>query len=217
MMSVIRLSRAMLFVFVVLFVAGTALAKPKHGGGRGNGGGKCDGPCTQPSSQRCEDQATEPVSLKRGATAALTAAEKESLLAMRREEKLAQDVYVTLGGKYDLRVFSNIAASEVRHQQAVAGLLEKYGIADPVAKLGVGEFDDPAVKALYDQFVARGSQSLVNALQVGVDIELLDIADLKAALKTVKKADIISVYENLLAGSENHLAAFKRVLSSQQR
>lgn len=215
MVSRFPLIRATLVVLVVTLVAGTALAKPKHGGGRGNGGGQCDGPCRQPCTRPCDDQATEPVSLKRGGQVALTAAERESLLAMRREEKLAHDVYVTLGAKYPLRIFSNIAASEVRHEQAVAGLLEKYGIADPVAGLGVGEFDDPAVKALYDRFVARGNESLVAALQVGVEIETLDIADLQAALKIVKKADIVSVYENLLAGSQNHLAAFRRVLANQ--
>lgn len=217
MMSRSQPLRAALVVLVVTLVAGTVLAKPKHGGGRGNGGGRCDDPYPQPSTRPCGEQATEPVSLQRGSRGALTAAEKQSLLAMRREEKLAHDVYVTLGATYNLRVFANISESEVRHQQAVAGLLEKYGVPDPVGQLGVGEFDDPAVKALYDQFVARGKESLTAALQVGVEIETMDIADLQAALKIVKKADIISVYENLLAGSQNHLAAFQRVLANQKR
>lgn len=207
--------RVVLVLLVVTLVAGVAMAKPKHGGNRG-GGGKCDDPCTQPCTRPCESAVTEPVSLQRGAQANLTNAERESLLAMRREEKLAHDVCVALGAKFNHRIFSNIAGSELRHEQAVAGLLDKYGVPDPVRNLPVGKFDDPSVQALYDQYVARGSASLSAALQVGVDIETLDIADLQATLNIVKKPDIVSVYENLLAGSQKHLAAFQRVLAAQK-
>jgi hypothetical protein len=207
---------AVVVVLVSLF-AGAALAKSKHGGGRGNGGGKCDNPCTQPTVRPCESEITEPVNFERGSRSKLTDVERNSLLAMRREEKLAHDVYVALGAKFNQRIFTKISGSELRHQEMVAGLLDKYGVANPVRNLPAGKFDDPAVQALHDQFVARGSVSLQAALQVGVDIETMDIADLQAALKVVKKTDIISVYENLLAGSQNHLAAFQRVLAAQKR
>ena len=42
-----------------------------------------------------------------------------------------------------LRVFSNIAASEQKHTDAVAALLDAYGLEDPTIGNGVGEFIDP--------------------------------------------------------------------------
>lgn len=50
----------------------------------------------------------------------LTQEEAASLLFMREEEKLARDVYLTLGGLYPIPVFQNIAQSEVQHMAAVA-------------------------------------------------------------------------------------------------
>ena len=45
--------------------------------------------------------------------------EKAGLLFMRKEEKLARDVYLVLFDKWGLRVFENIAQSEQRHMDAV--------------------------------------------------------------------------------------------------
>ena len=51
----------------------------------------------------------------------------EMLVAMREEEKLARDVYLTLGEKWDEGVFG-IAESEKRHLSAMKGLLDRFGI-----------------------------------------------------------------------------------------
>ncbi len=134
--------------------------------------------------------------------------EAASLLFMREEEKLAHDVYVTLYDQWGLRVFSNIAASEQKHTDAVAALLEAYGLEDPTAGNGVGEFTNPALQALYDELVAQGSVSAAEALKVGVAIEELDISDLEQRIAETDNADIQLLYSNLLAGSENHLRAF---------
>ena len=74
---------------------------------------------------------------------------------------------------------------------------------------------DPRLQALYDQLVAGGSVSLVEALKVGAAIEEIDIIDLQAALALVDNRDIRLVYENLLSGSRNHLQAFVRALQQQ--
>ena len=50
--------------------------------------------------------------------------EKESLTLMRQEEKLARDVYLTLGENYDLPVFTNIPRSEQRHMDQMGELLD---------------------------------------------------------------------------------------------
>ncbi|MFZ2964742.1 MAG: DUF2202 domain-containing protein [Rhodoglobus sp.] len=132
-----------------------------------------------------------------------------SLLFIIEEEKLAYDVYVTLGGLWGSNIFANIAASETTHQELVLPLLEARAIADPRSS-EVGVFTDPELQALYDDLIARGSASLAEAMQVGILIEEKDIADLTAAIAAEDEVDVISVYERLLAGSENHLASFQR-------
>ena len=86
-------------------------------------------------------------------------------------------------------------------------MIDRYGLTDlDLSELGI--FTNPDLQALYNQVVARGSQSLAEALSVGAAIEEIDILDLKERLAQTDNADIQIVYENLLAGSENHLRAF---------
>ncbi|MEN8254688.1 MAG: DUF2202 domain-containing protein [Verrucomicrobiota bacterium] len=138
----------------------------------------------------------------------LTAAEANDLLFMREEEKLARDVYVTFYAKWNARVFNNISQSEQRHMDAILGLLNTYGLDDPA--LGAGEFSDTELQTLHDNLVADGLQFKLDALMVGALIEEVDIEDIVEAMKRTDKSDILAVYGNLLAGSENHLNAFVR-------
>ncbi|WP_448811855.1 DUF2202 domain-containing protein [Agromyces bauzanensis] len=132
-----------------------------------------------------------------------------ALLFLIEEEKLAHDVYVTLGDQWGSNIFTNIADSETTHQELVAPLLDARGIADP-RSTEVGVFTDPDLQALYDDLMARGSTSLAEAIQVGIVIEEKDITDLSAAIAAEDEADVVSVLERLLAGSENHLRSFER-------
>ena len=91
---------------------------------------------------------------------------------------------------------------------AIKTLLDRYGITDPAAGKGVGEFTNLEIKILYDALIDRGDDSLVEALRVGVDIEDMDIDDLEEALLSAKHRDIKKVYTNLMNGSYNHLDAF---------
>ena len=139
------------------------------------------------------------------------------LAFMREEEKLAHDVYALFGLMYvdqhpGSNVFTRIAASEQRHTDAVLGLLESYGLPDP-ALADPGVFRDEELQALYNTLVAVGSEGLTQALGVGVVIEQKDLDDLVAAIElSLAYPDIVRVYSNLLASSENHLAAFNKVL-----
>lgn len=146
------------------------------------------------------------------ASTTISDAEKQDLLTMVREEKLARDIYSAMFTKWGSRIFKNISASEQRHFDAVSSLLTRYQIANPVAALPAGKFDDPAVQALYGKLIAEGNASLKSAMNVGVQIEKLDIADLQSAIARTTAADIKTVYSNLLNGSQNHLAAYTRQL-----
>ncbi len=148
-------------------------------------------------------------------TGELSTTEIAGLTFMREEEKLARDVYLTLGDLWGSQTFSNIARSEQTHMDAIGTLLDRYGIADPTAGNAIGEFTDPTLQALYDQLAVLGSQSLVDALTVGAIIEETDIADLIDELAAVEHSDIQRVYQNLEKGSENHLRAYVSTLQRQ--
>ncbi len=141
----------------------------------------------------------------------LDADEVAALLYMREEEKLAHDVYVTMYVQWGNSIFNNIAAAEQTHTDSVLQLMALYGIADPAADNGVGEFVNSDLQALYDDLVAQGSQSLTEALLGGGLIEETDILDLQASIADTSHADIQLVYQNLLSGSENHLRSFASV------
>jgi hypothetical protein len=144
----------------------------------------------------------------------LSAEESAALLYMREEEKLAHDVYVTLYAQWNLPVFQNISQSEQTHTEAVKALLDRYGLDDP-ASSDLGVFTNPDLQVLYSELVARGSQSLAEALKVGAAIEEIDILDLQSRLAQADNADIQHVFNNLMNGSYNHLRAFVSMLNTQ--
>jgi hypothetical protein len=144
----------------------------------------------------------------------LTEDEVYWLTYMREEEKLARDVYLELSKMWGSRIFTNIAASEQTHMDAIKKLLIKYGIEDPVLA-DLGKFANPDLQDLYESLMERGSISLLEALKVGVIIEVTDLADLKEGIDTSTHKDIKTVYNNLLEGSLNHLAAFNSNLEKR--
>ena len=142
----------------------------------------------------------------------LSSVECEGLVFTREEEKLARDVYAALE-QYDSS-FANIRASEQTHMDAVATLLTRYGVDDPVAGNAIGEFTNPTLQQLYGTLVERGSHSLQAALAVGVEIEELDINDIEESSESVTHDDILDTYDNLTRGSRNHLRTFYEKLIS---
>jgi hypothetical protein len=145
--------------------------------------------------------------------AALEPGTASALQTLSVDEKLAHDAYVVLGGKYDAVLFDNIAESETRHQEAVAGLLTKHGVTNPTAGDALGVFDDTAVQTRYNDLITRGSGSLQAALEVGVLIEESQIRTLTGILATTVPKDVRQVSTNLLDASRNHLAAFQAAVA----
>lgn len=138
----------------------------------------------------------------------LTGEEIDGLLYMIEEEKLARDVYLMLDEQWDLRVLENISRAEQTHMDSVARVLSAHDIDNPALNSEIGEFTNPELQALYDDLIAAGSQSVADALRVGLTIEETDILDLQAYVADTDEADIQQLYTNLLKGSSNHLRAF---------
>jgi hypothetical protein len=157
--------------------------------------------------------------------------ESSHLIFMREEEKLARDVYITLGIKYpQLAVFGNISKSEETHTCAVCDKLTRYGIEDPVVNDNVGVFSGEEFGGYfsekYQQLVEMGSGDELAALFVGALIEELDMQDINYCPEAIVKADngindsnscgkvytdnddILRLYEALLEGSKDHLRAY---------
>ena len=148
-----------------------------------------------------------------GQAAALTDDEKYWMTYMREEEKLARDVYLSLGSRWNIPIFLNIAQSEQTHMDSVKTLLDRYGLPDPAEGKGQGKFTNQDLQRLHDDLIAQGNASSVEALRAGVFIEETDIADLNRAIASTTHNDIENVYRNLLQGSMNHLNAFESNLA----
>lgn len=173
----------------------------------------------KPSSESTPIQSTSPApkasaspkapTIDKGVTPADVTAQQLAYLI--EEEKLAHDVYQAMFDRWGARVFGNILKSEQTHQSQVLAVMNAHNISDPrIATIGV--FKNVDLQALYNELIAKGSKSAVDAYEVGVAIEVLDIEDLTKMLATAKDADVIAMMENLRRGSENHLRAFNKQL-----
>jgi hypothetical protein len=150
-------------------------------------------------------------------TVTLTDEQLDTLVYIYQEEKVARDVYITLGDIYSNQtVFANIQESEQEHIDKAEILCDRYGAdTSGIVEENVGEFVLPVLQELYDTLVASGSQSELGALMVGEYIELTDIDDLEEAAEGMP-SDVVSTYENLKEGSLNHLAAFRDAIDAYQ-
>ncbi len=143
---------------------------------------------------------------------------KEEIFYIYQEEKVARDVYITLGEVYpDENTFAMIQLSEQKHIDAVARLCDTYDIYTlhvDLSEDGVGIFELESLQKLYDSLIIQGKIDLREALYVGKDIEVLDINDIEAAKEGMPE-DVVRVFDNLLKGSQNHLEAFERAIERE--
>jgi len=134
--------------------------------------------------------------------------EAATLTFMREEEKMARDMYLNMSDLWDSALFRNIAASEQRHMDAVAALLDKYGLPDPADPNAIGWYADGALQQLFDDLSARAQTAYQVALLVAALIEEVDIEDNRNAILETDNSDLQQLYANLLRGSRNHLRAY---------
>ena len=149
-------------------------------------------------------------------TIEMTDEQKDELFFIYQEEKVARDVYITLGKLYpNENTFASIQLSEQRHIDSARGLCEKYDVSiEGVDEDSVGNFVLPVLQELYDTCVAEGQKSLLDALKVGELIEITDIDDLEHA-SVGMPADVVNVFENLKEGSLSHLDAFTAAIARE--
>jgi len=191
-MTTLRLLATTLLVASLAATPLTALA----GNGKGNGG--------RPATAGASTTALVP----------LNQDEIDTLLWMREEEKLARDVYIKMTEKYTAEIFSNIAAAEQKHFDAIGRKLALYDVPD-VALPAVGAFYDQRLQKLYDDLVKEGLVGYVEALLVGVAIEETDMLDLSDAIDETDSRPLKKTYSHLLIGSQHHLDSFIKLLEKE--
>lgn len=145
-------------------------------------------------------------------TTELSNQEKEDLLFMWEEEKLARDVYLALGKRYGVKVFNNISGSEQAHMDSIKHLLKQVNLEVPVDETLTGNFQNSDISNLYLELLQRGNLSLDEAYQVGLDIENLDIEDLSKRINMTNDPGVKDVYNKLLSASFKHKSAFEKNL-----
>ncbi|ADK79643.1 DUF2202 domain-containing protein [Sediminispirochaeta smaragdinae] len=143
--------------------------------------------------------------------ASLSQSEREGILLMHEEEKLAHDLYEALYEAWNIPIFANIAKSEASHMEWVKLLITRYALEEPGSE-APGEFDNKHLKQLYEELLDEGTLSLASAFEVGATVEDLDIFDLERLLQESDNKDIKIVYQNLNKGSRNHLRSFNAQL-----
>jgi len=152
-----------------------------------------------------------------------------TLSYMGNEERLAYDVYNRLYTQWGTQQFTNIANnSEIKHIEAVQGLVQKYKADDatsftnvdlpalgymntPVESMQAGTYDISTIQGLYDDLVSMGLTSEMEALKVGCTVEVVDITDLDAYITLAQQSDasdIVEVFNYLRNGSYTHYWAF---------
>ena len=171
-----------------------------------------------------------------GPSYALSQELTNTLAYMGNEERLAYDVYNELYRQYGTKQFTNIATkSEYKHITAVQALVQKYKLSDdvsftnvdlpalgyqntPIESMQAGTYDIAIIQRLYDDLVAQGSASEVDALKVACIIEVVDVNDLDADIGlavTEGASDVITVFNFLRDGSYSHYWAFDEGLKSR--
>lgn len=181
-------------------------------GGNGQGSGQGTGQGPGRGSGHGAGQGTHAAGIPAAVPGAQISTEVEAqLVFMVEEEKLARDVYALAMDEHpDARVFSNINRAESTHMAEIQVLLERYGVVDPTVGKAPGVFADDTLRTLYDVLSSEVGTGRDEAVQAGVTVEVTDIDDLEEALTLAAPADVTAVLENLLAGSQRHLAAFER-------
>jgi len=122
------------------------------------------------------------------------------------EEMMANELYNSFYEMYGVQTFKNIAASEAKHMEAVKALLDRYNIDTP------SNYDH--IQVLYEELKSKWELSLLDALEVWVNIEKVDIDDIIIAIKYTDNNDIKIIFTNIGWASYNHMRWFVKALNN---
>jgi hypothetical protein len=137
----------------------------------------------------------------------LTSREKEGMIFIWEEEKVARDLYSSLFRQNNLTIFKNLTESEQRHMDEAKAIILRYGLVVPENETPE-RFDNESLQRIYNELLAEGRSSDQDAIKAAAVFEEISIIDLKRELSSVQAEDIGVVYQGLLAGSRKHLRSY---------
>lgn len=140
--------------------------------------------------------------------------QKDMLFFIYEREKVARDVYITLGKIYNNdNMFALMQFEEQRHINCTRDLCNAHGIeTSDVDEEKIGVFQSQVLQAIYDACIEKGEKSLHEAFEVAEFIEATDIQDLDHA-SVGMPSDVVEVYEKLKNRNLRHLGVFQAALS----
>ncbi|MET0410380.1 MAG: DUF2202 domain-containing protein [Polyangiaceae bacterium] len=147
----------------------------------------------------------EPPARPRSPNAPLGDGDRRTLLHVSQQEKLARDFYSSLSETWRLDVFHTTSGSEDIHADALRTLLGRYKLPDPAYGLARGEFNRVDLTERYDDLIARGRFSAVEALKAAASVEELEIEDISERLPRVQSPELSNVLESVVASDKHHL------------
>lgn len=133
--------------------------------------------------------------------------EIDLLMKQYEEEMMAWELYSLFYEKYGVEVFKKVADSEAKHKKAVEALFERYDLEVPT--------DYNQLKDLYEELKSEGSKSLLDALEVWIKIERIDIEDIIEAIKSTDNNDVKVILTNIGWASYNHLRGFIKAVDTE--
>ena len=232
-----NLTKSTLLIASIFFAIGCGNSSSENGTGKGQGNGQGNGQATEQSEEKnCTGLPENVETALNGEKSTLSEELANTISYMGNEERLAYDVYNKLYTEWGTNQFTNIATkSEYKHITAVQKLVQKYALNDgssfrnvdlpalgyantPIEDMKAGTYDIAKIQNLYDDLVAKGSISEVEALKVGCMVEVTDINDLDKYLKMAKESnatDVEEVFNFLIDGSYNHYWAFNKGLTKK--
>jgi hypothetical protein len=102
---------------------------------------------------------------------------------------MARDLYTYAYEKYGIQAFGNIAKSEQKHMDAIKVLLDRYNITPPS--------DYAKDNELYNTLKVKIDKSEKEAIEVGINIEIVDIDNIKEDIKATDNDDIKVIYTTI--------------------
>ncbi|UPT78558.1 DUF2202 domain-containing protein [Sulfurovum sp. XGS-02] len=153
------------------------------------------------------------MSSKPDRTSVLTEEQKDMLFFIYQEEKVARDVYITLGKMYkNENTFRSMQITEQRHLECAKELCDIYGVdTSSMDESVIGAFESPLLKMLYDAYIEKGKSSLRDALEMAEFIGASDTEMIEHASIGMPN-DVVSVYEKLKKGNMNRPDTYEAVI-----
>lgn len=135
---------------------------------------------------------------------------EKRLLKQIDEERMAYKLYTELFKAHpEIKILKNMIAAEKRHFSALVNYAKSN---HPDLKTGQlnGMFKVRETEKLYDEWLKEGKASSEKAVEVGIELEKMDIEEITDFLHLNPKPELTAILKRLKQGSKKHLAAFRR-------